>query len=67
MDKMKWPNIIFFEELPTREMDDTEMEYKKLESCLQAINENEHVRVTQRKWNLMMLMDLTGSHLEANT
>lgn len=57
----------FFEELPTREMDDTEMEYKKLESCLQAINENEHVRVTQRKWNLMMLMDLTGSHLEANT
>lgn len=57
----------FFEELPTREMDDTEMEYKKLESCLQAINENEHVRVTQQKWNLMMLMDLTGSHLEANT
>lgn len=57
----------FFEELPTREMDDTEMEYKKLESCLQAINENEHVRVTQRKWILMMLMDLTGSHLEANT
>lgn len=57
----------FFEELPTREMDNTEMEYKKLESCLQAINENEHVRVTQRKWNLMMLMDLTGSHLEANT
>lgn len=67
MDKMKWPKIIFFEELPTREMDDTEMEYKKLESCLQAINENEHVRVTQQKWNLMMLMDLTGSHLEANT
>lgn len=48
-------------------MDNTEMEYKKLESCLQAINENEHVRVTQQKWNLMMLMDLTGSHLEANT
>lgn len=55
-----------FEELGTREMDYIETEHKKLENCLQAINKNEHARVTQWKWNLMMLMDLTGSHLEAN-
>lgn len=36
-----------FEELGTREMDYIETEHKKLENCLQAINKNEHARVTQ--------------------
>lgn len=38
-------------------MDSTGMEQKKPENYLRDISEDRQGRVTQEKWNLMMLMD----------
>lgn len=46
-------------------MDSTGMEQKKPENYLRDISEDRQGRVTQEKWNLMMLMDWTELHVEA--